>query len=258
MSVRRVIALYAMLKDSPGVNLFNEIIGLVLSVLMFAGIVGIKSIFQERKRAEETVQSMLAEKEIILKEVHHRLKNNMTTLMSLLHLQAGTLSDTAAAAALEEAGARVRSMMLLYEQLNKSEGFLEASARSYLSALIDGIVESFADRRNITVRKRLDDFSLDTRRLQTLGIIINELLTNSMKYAFSGKADGSLAISLCLEGERLVLKVQDDGVGLPESIDFGHSSGLGLQLVHALAEQLEGSLRLERNGGTAIILEFAR
>jgi two-component sensor histidine kinase len=79
-----------------------------------------------------------------------------------------------------------------------------------------------------------------------------------MKYAFTGKAGGSLAISLCLEGKSIILKVQDDGVGLPESMDFGHSSGLGLQLVHALAEQLSASLRLERNGGTAIILEFAR
>jgi two-component sensor histidine kinase len=247
-----------MITDSPSVNLFNEIIGLVLSILMFAGIFGIKSIFLERKRAEETVQAMLEEKGIILKEVHHRLKNNMTTLMSLLHLQAGTISDTAAVEALKEAGARVRSMMLLYEQLNRSDGFLEASARSYLSALIDGIFENFADHRNIAVLKQLDEFSLDTRRLQTLGIIINELLTNCMKYAFTGKAGGSLAISLCLEGKSIILKVQDDGVGLPESMDFGHSSGLGLQLVHALAEQLSASLRLERNGGTAIILEFAR
>ncbi|HAE20893.1 MAG TPA: histidine kinase [Spirochaetaceae bacterium] len=258
MSVRRITALYSMLEYNLTINLFNEIIGLALSILMFLGISGIKSIFLERKQAEDAVKAMLAEKEIILKEVHHRLKNNMTTLISILHLQAGTLSDPAAVAALEEAGARVRSMMLLYEQLNKAGNFLEASARSYLSALIDGISASIAADRNVHIQKQLGDFTLDTRRLQTIGIIINELLTNCMKYAFPGKADGLLIISFLSEGDSLVLRVQDDGIGIAESIDFGHSSGLGLQLVHALAGQLDGSIRLERTKGTSIILEFAK
>jgi two-component sensor histidine kinase len=258
MSVRRIISLYTMVGFNWTINFVNEIIGLVLSILMFLGILGIKAIFLERKQAEETVQTMLGEKEMILKEVHHRLKNNMTTLISLLHLQAGTLSDPSAVAALEEAGDRVRSMMLLYEQLNSSADFLETSVRTYLHAVIDAIAASFAGDVDIRIVKQLDDFTLDTRRLQTLGIVINEVLTNSMKYAFRGKDCGILTISLRLEGNRVVLRVQDDGIGIPESVDFGHSSGLGLQLVQALATQLDGAIRLERINGTSIILEFAK
>jgi two-component sensor histidine kinase len=258
MSVRRIIPLHAMIESNQAINLLNEVIGLILSILMLLGIVGIKAIFLERKGAEETVRAMLAEKEIILKEVHHRLKNNMNTLVSLLHLQAGTLKEPSAAMALEEAGARVRSMMLLYEQLNQSGSFLEASVCIYLSALIDKIVASFAIVGNIRIQKDLEEFFLDTRRLQTLGIIINELLTNSMKYAFRGKDEGILAISLCLKGNKVVLRVQDNGIGISESVDFGHSSGLGLQLVQALAAQLDGTILLERNKGTIVTLEFAK
>lgn len=258
MGIRRIIALYAMVENNLSINLFNEIIGLALSILMFFGIAGIKSIFLERKRAEETVKAMLAEKGIILKEAHHRLKNNMATLISLLNLQARALRDPVAAGALEVAAARVRSMMLLNEQLNKSDNFLDASVRGYLSALIDDIAASFADQRHIRIQKDLDDFVLDTRRLQTLGIIINELLTNSMKYAFPGKAAGVLSITLRLDANRLALKVRDDGIGMPESGDLGQSAGLGLQLVHALATQLDASIRIERDGGTAVILEFAK
>lgn len=258
MSVRRIVPLYLMIDNLEYINLFNEIIGLILSVLMFGGIWGIKSIFLERRRAEETANALLAEKEMILREVHHRLKNNMTTLTSLLHLQAGTLDDPGAAAALEEAESRVRSMMLLYEQLYRSTEFLEAPVRPYLSDVMDGIAEGLPGGRNIRTEKHLDDFVLDTRRLQTLGIIINELLTNCMKYAFSGRTEGMIDVVLTLSGARVVLRVQDDGIGIPGSIDFSHSTGLGLQLVQALSDQLEGSLRLERDGGTTVILEFDR
>lgn len=258
MSMRRIIPLHSFIKYNAPINFPNELVGLLLSILMFLGIWGIKAIFLERKRAEDTIKTMLAEKEMILKEVHHRLKNNMTTLVSLLNLQAGTLSDPGAIMALEEAGARVRSMMLLYEQLNTSTDFLEASVCKYLSAVIDGIVASFAGEGNIRIEKCLDDFLMDTRRLQTLGIIINELMTNSIKYAFRGRTGGVLKISLALEGNKVVLKVQDDGIGIPESIDFVRSSGLGLQLVQALAAQLDGTIRLERKDGTAVILEFGK
>ena len=250
--------MHAMMQFKADINLPNEITGLVLSVLMFLGILGIKTIFLERKHAEETIKTMLKEKEMILKEVHHRLKNNMTTLISLLNLQTGTVSDPSAVTALEEAGARVRSMMLLYEQLNQSDDFLETSIDNYLSAVIDGIAASFTVNGNIRIEKHLEDFPLDTRRLQTLGIIINELLTNSMKYAFRGRTGGVLTICVSLEGNRVVLRVQDDGTGIPESMDFGHSSGLGLQLVHALVAQLAGTIHLERNNGTTIILDFEK
>ena len=149
MSVRRIIPLYTMVEYNRTINLLNEIVGLVISVLMFLGILGIKAIFLERKRAEETVRTMLAEKEMILKEVHHRIKNNMNTLISLLNLQAGTLRDQAAVAALQEARTRVRSMMLLYEHLVQTANFLDAPVQRYLSMVIDEIAATFIGNEHI-------------------------------------------------------------------------------------------------------------
>jgi two-component sensor histidine kinase len=258
MSLRRILPLYDILANKVPVNLPNEIIGLLLSIMMFAGILGIKSIFLERHRAEAKVRSMLAEKDMILKEVHHRIKNNMNTLISLLNLQAGTLSDKNAIAALEEAGSRVRSMMLLYDQLAHSANFMETPVQKYLSTVVDKIAATFTDSGHITLEKHLDDFVMDSRRLQTLGIIINELLTNSMKYAFVGRTTGTLRIFATLLGDRVQVRVQDDGIGIPETVDLKQSSGLGLQLVHALAEQLDGTVSIERKGGTTVTLEFAK
>lgn len=258
MSLRRIIALTDVLALNARVNQFNEVVGLALSLMMFLGISGIKSIFLERKRSEEKVQALLAEKETILREVHHRLKNNMSNLISLLNLQASRLSEPSAIKALEEAGLRVRSMLLLYEQLNQSCTFLEAPVRDFLSALIDTIYETFPARASIRLEKDLDDFILDTKRLQILGIIVNELMTNSMKHAFKDTAVGVLSVSLSLAGSRIVLRVRDDGSGIPASMDSGPAKGVGLQVVRALASQLDGTIHQECKHGTVFVLDFPR
>ncbi|HUW69223.1 MAG TPA: PocR ligand-binding domain-containing protein [bacterium] len=210
----------------------------------------------ERKTAEENVRNLLTEKELILKEVHHRIKNNMSTMSSLLSLQARSARDRSAAIALQDAGNRIRSMYILYDKLYQSSDFSELSVKDYLSSLVDDVVASFPNSQMVEIEKDFPDFPLDVKRLQPLGIIINELLTNTMKYAFGGKERGLITVSATKYGNRVVAFVQDDGCGFPASVSFDSSTGFGLQLVHALAEQLDGTIRMEQGVGTKVVLEF--
>ena len=126
----------------------------------------------------------------------------------------------------------------------------------YIPSLVDEIVSNFPNYSAIKIEKTIDDFSLDSKRLQLLGIIINELLTNILKYAFTGKNSGRILLSLTQAEGHASLLVQDNGNGMPESIDFNNTTGFGLKLVGRLMKQLHGDIRIEREKGTRIILEF--
>ena len=212
----------------------------------------------ERKQAEEKVKSLVFEKELILKEVHHRIKNNMNTLHSLFTLQAGTLKNQEAIAAIEDAKIRVRSMMVIYDKLYQSTGFDSISLAQYLPSLLENIIANFANRASVRIEKKIDDVTLDIKRVQTLGIIINELLTNIMKYAFVERSDGLISVSVSFMDNRVSLVIQDNGVGFPEGVDFEDPNSFGLMVVGTLTRQLEGSIRIERGDGTRIVLEFER
>lgn len=205
-----------------------------------------------RKLDEERIRSLLSEKEILLQEVHHRLKNNMVTIMSLLSLQSDTVKDPAALAMLEDTKSRIRSMAVLYEKLYRSMDFRAISAREYLPALIKEIIDNFPNRESVSVATDIEDITLDARVLSAVGIIINELITNAMKYAFDGRERGMIYVSFLTDGNKATLTVQDDGTGMPE--DARH--GFGMQLVEMLGEQLDGSICRERDTGTRFIVEF--
>ncbi|MBK6607643.1 MAG: PAS domain S-box protein [Leptospiraceae bacterium] len=215
----------------------------------------------ERKRAEEEVKNLLQEKEIILKEVHHRIKNNMSTINGLLTLQAESMEEPSPGRnALLDAGSRVQSMMVLYDKLYHTTNFQRISIANFIPSLVDEIVINFPNAEVVTIEKNIDDIELDVKRLQTLGIIINELLTNIMKYAFNGKEQGRINISVNLNSttnvNSIFLVVEDNGNSIPESIDFQNSTGFGLMLVGLLTKQLKGNIRIERENGTRVILEF--
>ena len=212
----------------------------------------------ERKRAEEKIKSLIAEKELILKDVHHRIKNNMNTLHSLFALQAGTLKNQEAIAAIEDAKTRVRSMMVIYDKLYQAASFDSISLAHYLPSLLDDIIANFANSPSVRLEKKIEDVTLDVKKAQTLGIVINELLTNIMKYAFVGKSDGLISVSVSLKDKTVFLAIQDNGVGLPESVSFEDPSSFGLMVVGTLTRQLEGTIRVERGNGTRILLEFER
>jgi PAS domain S-box-containing protein len=220
------------------------------------GSFGVSEDIAERKTAEGKIQDLLKEKELILKEVHHRIKNNMNAVFSLLKLQAGTLRETGAAAALEDAASRVQSMMLLYEKLFRSASFTAISIKEYLSPLVDEIVAGLSQGKTLEVEKRIDDFLLGPSVLQPLGIIVNELLTNLMKHAFSGRERGRISVAASMEGRVVAISIEDDGKGMPDSVDFENSTGFGLMLVGELTRQIGGTIRIERADGTRIILNF--
>ena len=220
------------------------------------GFQGMARDITSQKRADGKIKSLLAEKELLLKEVHHRMKNNMNTISSLLSLQAQALTEPSAITALAETGNRVQSMGTLYDKLYRSADFSELSVKDYLPDLIDEIISNFPNSTMVKVEKCIEDFPLDAKRLQPLGIIINELLTNVMKYAFKGRKSGLVTVSATNVRGHITFSVHDDGNGMPESVSFETSAGFGLQLVQALTQQLEGTIRIERNNGTKFVIEF--
>lgn len=152
----------------------------------------------DRKQSEEKIRKLLSEKELLLKEVHHRIKNNMYSISRLLALHAGATKEPAAVKAIQDAVSRVQSVMVLYEKLYQSVDYNEASVKDYLPALVNEIVGIFVQRDSVKIINEVDDFILDSKRLQTLGIIINELITNTMKYAFTGQVNTLRGSASCL------------------------------------------------------------
>jgi PAS domain S-box-containing protein len=208
------------------------------------------------RRAEERIRGLLDEKEMILREVHHRVKNYMTTLQAILSLHARSLSDPSAVAALGDAQDRIQGMVMLYDKLYVQTGSGSMIASIYMRELVEEIVDNFPRSVELTIDQRYDDFALNAKTMQTLGIIVNELLTNIMKYAFEGRSAGRISVSVTLLDGRARLEIRDDGVGLPEAANRHGGIGFGLMLIDTLVKQLGGTMAVERDGGTRYAIEF--
>ncbi len=217
---------------------------------------GIVQDITERKQAEERIKSLLKEKELLLREVHHRLKNNMLVMMALVTLQSKTLKTPEAVAALADIRGRLQSQYVLYDKLYRKDNLKEMSTTDYIPALVNKIIDTFPDQASIKIETHVDEFLLGVETIFPLGIIINELLTNSMKYAFIGRDEGLIIVSATNKDHRVTLAIEDNGIGLPESIDLKTSCGFGLKLVGMLTSQLRGTIMIEREKGTRFILEF--
>ena len=210
----------------------------------------------KHKQVEKEVLDLLKEKELLLREVHHRIKNNMNTVISLLKLQADSVKNIEAKDSLLNAQNRIRSMQVLYDILYRSENFDVTWTELYMNSLIDEIYRNLTQRQKVSIERVIADFEISARMIFTLGIILNELITNAMKHAFEGKDRGRIDISLSREGKMAKLKVMDNGTGLPSSVDLATHSGFGLSLVRELSSQIGGQLTVERKRGTSFILEF--
>jgi PAS domain S-box-containing protein len=208
-----------------------------------------------QKQAQEKINILLQEKELLLKETHHHVKNNMNVINGLLVLQANAQENKPCKNILLDAAGRVQSMMVLYDKLYRSENFRELSLQEFLKPLIAEIVGIFHPPVKTTVE--LEDFALSATVLSPIGIIINELITNSMKHAFPDIKEGIIRVSAKRKGNKVSIIYQDNGIGLPESISFENSPTFGMQLVQLLVKQINGSFTIERKKGTKIIIEFA-
>ncbi|TGL56393.1 response regulator [Leptospira ognonensis] len=210
----------------------------------------------ERKQAEEQIKRQLSEKRTLLKEVHHRIKNNIASIESLLSLQAQTIENEEAKKILQESITRIQSTRILYEKLLINKDFVEISIKNYVDSLIDSLVSVFPESKNIEIHKNIDDFNLNSKKVLPIGIIINELVTNIFKYAFEANFQGKISIDLKRLENLAILIIRDNGVGLDERTKANQSPGFGLTLVKMLAEQLNGSYVIENDLGTKNVLKF--
>ena len=211
----------------------------------------------ENKLVEKEIKKLLHEKELLLKEVHHRTKNNMSTMISLLSIQSDKLVDPTAIESLKDASKRLRSMSVLYDKLSSNNSnYRELPVNEFLSSLVNEITNIFHNSYQVNIIKKFDDFILDSGRLLSLGIIINELITNSMKYAFTDKNNNEIVISALLKDNYVTIIFQDNGKGLPQTIDLDNSNGIGLMLISALSKQIDSEIVIEREKGTKFILRF--
>ena len=210
----------------------------------------------ERKKNDERIERLAREKETLLKEVQHRIKNTMNTMVSVLSLQAETVQEIAAVEALTDAKSRFQSMEVLYNQLYRTDSHKSASVKEYLDQLARSVISLFPNGAGVELITDIEDISLDAGRLSPLGMIVNELVTNSMKYAFSGHAVPRLSIQVHRRDGSITVIVQDNGSGLPESFDIRTSRGFGLTMVTNLTEQLNGTIQIENSTGSRFVLSF--
>jgi PAS domain S-box-containing protein len=211
----------------------------------------------ERRQAEEQIKTSLKEKEVLIKEIHHRVKNNLQVVSSLLFLQSQTVKDEETRRILEESRNRVKSMAFIHKQLYQSKNLAHIDFASYVRSLTKNLLTSYRTNGNdISLDVRVDDIFLALDSAIPCGLIINELVSNTLKHAFSNHSAGHITVDLHQEGEKNVLVVSDNGVGLPVGLDVHTTETLGLQLVSALVQQLDGTLELERGSGTVFKISF--
>jgi len=216
----------------------------------------IRTDITEIKEADEKIQILLNEKSIILIEVHHRIKNNMNTIYSLLRMEANLQEESSQKTILLDASNRVRSMMLLYDKLYRSENTEAISIKEYFPALISDIINIFPNKDVIKTDIHLESVIVSAKKLSSIGIIINELVTNSMKYSFLDKESGKISFCAKLLNQSLVLSYEDDGIPIDSNINFQSTNSFGLNLISMLIQQLKGTVKIERNLGTKYVMEF--
>lgn len=213
----------------------------------------------DRKRAENQIRESLQEKEVMLKEIHHRVKNNLQVISSLLKLQAGYIKDDRILEVFKESQNRVRAMALIHEKLYQSDDLAKTDFAGYIRSLANDLFRSYSvNSRAISLSLNVEEVRLSIDTAIPCGLIINELVSNSLKYAFSAGQEGKIQIHLYSEpNDRYSLIVQDNGSGFPTDLDFRKTKSLGLQLVCNLTRQLQGTITLERECGASFKINFA-
>ncbi len=211
-----------------------------------------------RKQAEDTIKRSLEEKEVLLKEIHHRVKNNLQIISSLLNLQSSALGDDASVLVYQESQNRIKSMALIHEKLYQSKDLSRIDFADYIQSLSMYLFQTYVkDQDKIRIDLQVERVPLCIDAAIPCGLIVNELVTNSLKHAFPGDRRGQVTIGLQVLPDSLIeLRVGDDGVGLREGLDVANAKTLGLQLVYALASQLEGRVEVSRETGVTFRVTF--
>jgi PAS domain S-box-containing protein len=212
----------------------------------------------DRKQKEEHIKAALKEKDIMLGEIHHRVKNNLQIVYSLLDLQSSGIEDAVALGLLRESQNRVKSMALIHQMLYETNDFAQVDFAGFLENLVPTLVSAYGiDPGRITLFVNAAHVRLPINAAIPCGLVVNELIANALKHAFPGNRPGVIRVDIFNEpGDRVVLSVSDDGAGIPDEFDIAESTTLGLQLVTLLAEQLNANMTINRAKPTRIELRF--
>ncbi|HMK45915.1 MAG TPA: histidine kinase dimerization/phosphoacceptor domain -containing protein [Methanocella sp.] len=212
----------------------------------------------ERTLAEKQVKDSLEAKNLLLKEMHHRVKNNFQIISSLLSVQASSIVDKKALECLTESGNRVKTMALIHEKLYESESLSGVNFSEYIDNLASSLFSSYnISPEKIHMDLQMDDITLGVDKAVPCGLLINELVTNSLKHAFPDDRSGEVHIRMHRAGNLYVLEIDDDGVGFPAGTDYRHTTSLGMQLVNLLVNQIYGTIELEGGKGTRFRITFS-
>ncbi|WP_162127833.1 histidine kinase dimerization/phosphoacceptor domain -containing protein [Flavobacterium phycosphaerae] len=253
----------------------KRIKSIVLLTLLFVSVIALgvymnlkrykkqKEIIESQKEVveqqKEQIQDSLLEKETLLREIHHRVKNNLQIISSLLNMQSEEIQDEQVLASIQEGQSRVQAMSLIHQNLYQSEEIDKVDVENYLHQLVDYLAQMFVgNAKNIAVQIETSNIRFDFETAIPLGLIVNELVSNAFKYAFQTKENGTISIKIKAINEiDYELKVEDDGNALPEDLDITNSKSLGLKLVTLLSKQLRGNFTVEgKEGKTTFIVLF--
>jgi PAS domain S-box-containing protein len=217
----------------------------------FLGLIGTSIDITERKKARISMENSLKEKEILVKEIHHRVKNNLQIVSSLLNLQTFYIKDPKILDLIKGSQERIRSMALVHEKLYRSKDLLKINFEEYAKDLTSHLFQSYRKNINIRLNLNVPKILLEINVAISLGLILNELVSNSLKYAFSGRKEGEIAVTLLHHKKNnLELIVSDDGIGFPKDFNISNSEGMGLELVESLVQQHSGKLNIIHDGKT--------
>lgn len=247
-------------KDKENKNVYLEIfLNPIYENEKVVEVSGIAHNITEKKHVQQRMELSLKEKEILLREVHHRVKNNMQVISSILNLQSSYVSDEYALTLLKESQNRIKTMAYIHESLYQNKSFTSVNFADYVQTLVNNIIQSYTySRDKIKVVLNIERITLSLDSSIPAGLIINELITNAIKHAFPEAREGSITLNLFTSDGEVSIELKDDGVGFAPGVDFENSHSLGLQLVNTLIEQIGGVLKFksEKNVGTEVLVTF--
>ncbi len=220
-------------------------------------LINMVSVALQRRNAEDEIKKALDEKELLMKEIHHRSKNNLSIISSLLNIQSRYATDQHAQKVLKNSQDRARCMALIHDKLYNSQDLKNIDFANYLRNLTQNLFYSYVDRsQSIKLNLNIEETHLDIDTAVPLGLMVNELITNCIKYAFPDGNSGEINLEFYSENEEYILGISDNGVGIPEDFDFHNSNTLGLQIVTRLTNQLKGEMEIDTSNGTQFRLTF--
>jgi PAS domain S-box-containing protein len=220
-------------------------------------IISVTRDISERKRAEEALRQSVKQKEILMKELQHRVKNSLAVVSSLLGMGMERLADARDKEIIVNTRSRIHSISSIHDRLYSSAALDRVDLCRYVGDLAESLFKTYTpESGNIRIKTDLNEIDLDTKRAMPLGLILNELITNALKYAYPAGAQGDIRIGLHKADDKITLHVSDDGVGLPEGFDPKTSAGEGMSIVRMLVDEIDGELTFDRNKGTSITIRL--